>query len=87
MRASFKVNIEEVIEESAPGAGTGRVKLFKPLENFQDLGESTMRTQLQTYNFPDTFQFEHRVRYEDLAKQYLSFYFYEEGNNGNTAGP
>ena len=45
-----------------------------------------MRTQLQTYNFPDTFQFEHRVRYEDLAKQYLSFYFYDEGNDGTPAG-
>ena len=45
-----------------------------------------MRTQLQTYNFPDTFQFEHRVRYEDLAKQYLSFYLYEEGNDAAPAG-
>ena len=86
MRASLKVKIEEVIEENAPGAGQGRVKLFKPLENFQDLGECTMRTQLQTYNFPDTLQFEHRVRYEDLAQQYLSFYFYDEGNDGTPAG-
>ena len=62
------------------------MKLFKALENCQDLGESLMRTQLQTYNFPDTFQFEHRVRYEDLAKQYLSFYLYEEGNDAAPAG-
>mmetsp|Transcript_27638 Transcript_27638/g.34320 ORF Transcript_27638/g.34320 Transcript_27638/m.34320 type:complete len:179 (-) Transcript_27638:1910-2446(-) len=86
MRLSMQVKLEEVVEE-ALGISQERQKMFKSLQSSQvDFEADSKQAAVQSYSFPDTFHFEHRVKYENLTRQYLSFYFYED-TAGKKADP
>ena len=77
MRFNMVIKMEEVVEEMIPGQPE-KQKLFRKLDNSQvDFTTSVIPTPQLSYSFSETFNFEHKTKYENLTKQYLSFYFHE----------
>ena len=76
-----EIKIEERTEEPTinPGQPNKR-KIYKPIAT--SLSHSTQKTEpLQMHSFLDTIYFDHRVSYQDMRNQFLSFYLMDCSQN------